>query len=62
MSVAKITIKSDVDIQRLPVDSEEQTFNKWNVKYTKSHILHSQCTTAEKCAAQNSDETCRFCV
>lgn len=61
MALAKITIKSDVDIQRLPVDSEEQTFTNWKVKYTKSHILHSQCATAEKCA-ESAQETCRFCM
>lgn len=61
MANDKISIKSDIDIQRLPVDTEEQTFNDWLVKYTKSHILHSQCTNADKCADE-SQETCRFCV
>ncbi|XP_065158009.1 TIP41-like protein [Atheta coriaria] len=52
---------SHVNIPRLPVDSEEQQFESWLIKYTKSHILHSQCTTADKCA-NTSSERCTFCV
>ncbi|XP_022909225.1 TIP41-like protein [Onthophagus taurus] len=53
-------IKTEVDIQRLPVDSEEHKFNDWMVKYKKSHILHSQCSTADRCST--SSEKCQFCV
>lgn len=55
------SIKGEIDIQRLPVDSEEHTFNNWVIKYRKSHILHSQCTTNEKCS-NNAEEKCQFCM
>lgn len=56
-----INVKSEIDIQRLPVNSEEHKFNNWIVKYTKSHILHSQCATADKCA-DKTQEPCQFCL
>lgn len=58
---AVINVKSDADIERLPVNSEEHKFNDWTVKYTKSHILHSQCTTTAKCADE-TQEKCQFCL
>ncbi|GJQ81204.1 hypothetical protein Trydic_g23372 [Trypoxylus dichotomus] len=54
-------IKGEIDIQRLPVDAEEHTFNNWTVKYKRSHILHSQCSTIEKCSA-TTDDKCQFCI
>lgn len=54
-------VKGDVDIQRLPVDFEEHKFHDWTVSYKKSHILHSQCVSPEKCAVSN-EEACLFCV
>lgn len=53
------TVKGLVDIQRLPVNSEEQRFFSWTIKYKQSHILHSQCTTPVVCAEK---EKCKFCV
>jgi len=56
------TIPNDTEadtIPRLPVNSEEEQFHDWIIKYTKSHILHSQCSTADKCA--NDSTTCDFC-
>lgn len=54
-------IKGEIDIARLPVNSEEQIFHDWTVKYTKSHILSSTCTTPEKCK-ENPSEQCNLCV
>lgn len=56
-----VHVKSGVDIQRLPVNSDEQKFQDWIIKYTKSHILPSQCSTADKCAGQ-INEKCPFCL
>lgn len=50
----------EVDIQRLPVNANENHFDNWTIKFTKSHILHSQCSTADKCAARA--EMCNFCI
>lgn len=52
---------NEIDIHRLPVNSEEYHFHDWTIKYTKSHILHSQCTSQEKCKS-NPEEQCQFCV
>lgn len=52
---------NEIDIHRLPVNSEEHNFHDWIIKYTKSHILHSQCTSTDKCN-QNDQETCQFCM
>ncbi|KAJ8929504.1 hypothetical protein NQ314_017797 [Rhamnusium bicolor] len=54
-------IKGEIDIQRLPMNFEEQTFNNWTVKYTKSHILHSLCTTIEKCKEEPGGQ-CLLCL
>lgn len=53
-------IKGEIDIQRLPVNEEEYKFNNWTIKYKKSHILHSLCTTPEKCK-ENATEQCLLC-
>lgn len=53
--------KSEIEIQRLPVNSEEHIFNDWIVKYKKSHILHSICATSEKCK-NDSNEPCLLCL
>ncbi|KAG8223203.1 hypothetical protein J437_LFUL000369 [Ladona fulva] len=49
--------KSNVDIQRFPVSSEECTFHPWTIKYEQSHILHSKCPKGGDC----KDEVCAFC-
>jgi len=48
------------DILRLPVNSEEYTFNSWQVKYKRSHILHSKCSNEKHCGDEVS-ENCLFC-
>ncbi|EFA01841.1 TIP41-like protein [Tribolium castaneum] len=53
--------KNEIDIQRLPVNSEEHIFHDWVIKYKKSHILHSICTSAEKCK-DLSQEPCLLCL
>ncbi|KAG5882117.1 hypothetical protein JTB14_016880 [Gonioctena quinquepunctata] len=53
--------EGEIEIQRLPVDSEENVFNDWKVKYTKSHILHSICKSNETCKTK-SDEQCQLCL
>lgn len=55
------SVKGEIDIQRLPVDAEEHNFNNWTVKYKKSHILHSQCSTTERCNS-GCEEKCQFCM
>ncbi|VEN53842.1 unnamed protein product [Callosobruchus maculatus] len=52
--------KDAIEIQRLPVNSEEQVFHDWTIKYTKSHILHSICSSSEKCKDPASQ--CLLCV
>ncbi|KAK4886680.1 hypothetical protein RN001_002951 [Aquatica leii] len=49
------------NIQRLPVNTETFKINDWVIQYKKSHILHSQCKTADKCS-NSSNETCQFCI
>lgn len=49
------------DILRLPVDSEEHSFNSWQVKYKRSHILHSKCSNEELCRDETS-ESCLYCL
>jgi len=49
------------DILRLPVNSEEHTFNSWEVKYKQSHILHSKCSNNKHCGDEAS-ESCLFCL
>ncbi|KAF5302934.1 hypothetical protein FQA39_LY02114 [Lamprigera yunnana] len=51
-----------VDIKRLPVNSEEHTFNDWLIKYGKSHILHSQCNETDRCKKSQFKEACQFCI
>lgn len=56
-------VKSNVDIQRLPVNSEEQYFHPWNVKYEQSHILHSKCPKEGGCNSNDEDaHLCAFCI
>ncbi|KAF5308104.1 hypothetical protein FQR65_LT00647 [Abscondita terminalis] len=58
------SMASDVEtteIQRLPVNSESFNINNWIIQYKKSHILHSQCNTADKCS-NPSNESCTFCL
>ncbi|KAL0279099.1 UNVERIFIED_CONTAM: hypothetical protein PYX00_000721 [Menopon gallinae] len=52
------------DIPRLPVNSEQHRFFSWEVKYTKSHILSSQCTKDGKCnpGMTGEEEMCLFCM
>ncbi|KAJ8911038.1 hypothetical protein NQ315_004684 [Exocentrus adspersus] len=54
-------VKGEIDIQRLPVNFEEHKFNDWTVKYTKSHILHSLCTSSENCK-EKPLEQCLLCL
>ncbi|CAH1124635.1 unnamed protein product [Ceutorhynchus assimilis] len=54
------TPKSELEVHRLPTDAEEFEFNGWLFKYTKSHILHSLCSTPEKCKSQQ--EQCLLCL
>ncbi|KAL3266249.1 hypothetical protein HHI36_010429 [Cryptolaemus montrouzieri] len=61
MSMSEANLKDDGDIQRLPVNSELFTFNNWIIKYTKSHILHSGCTTPESCK-DPSGSSCLLCI
>lgn len=53
--------KNDGEIKRLPVNSEEEKFHDWTVKYKKSHILHSQCSTPIICS-ESEGEHCTFCL
>lgn len=55
------TAKDEIEIARLPVNAEEFSYNEWTMKYTKSHILHSICTTAEKCKTHCKDQ-CLLCL
>lgn len=58
----KVTYANEqVDIKRLPVNSEEEKFHDWTVKYKKSHILHSQCSTPMICH-DNETNCCAFCL
>lgn len=54
-------VKGDIEIQRLPVNAEEYLINDWTIKYTKSHILHSICTTNEICTS-HPEQRCLLCV
>uniref|UniRef100_A0A6M2DR86 TIP41-like protein n=1 Tax=Xenopsylla cheopis TaxID=163159 RepID=A0A6M2DR86_XENCH len=47
-------------IAALPKNSEEFTFRDWHIKYTKSHILHSQCVNPVVCQG-STNEKCLFC-
>lgn len=55
------SVRKEVDVQRLPTDAEEFECNGWTFKYTKSHILHSLCTTAETCK-NCPEEQCLLCL
>lgn len=52
-------LKGEIDIQKLPVDSEEHKFNSWKVKYKKSHILHSKCVNGP---CQDDENKCLLCI
>ena len=52
--------KNTVDVLRLPVNTEEHTFQSWQVKYKRSHILHSKCSNESGCADNN--DCCSFCL
>ncbi|XP_019877198.1 TIP41-like protein [Aethina tumida] len=54
------TVKGEIDIQRLPVNSEEYESSGWLFKYTKSHILHSICPSGDKCK-DNDENACLLC-
>ncbi|CAH1159651.1 unnamed protein product [Phaedon cochleariae] len=56
-----INDKGEIEIQRLPVDSEEYKINDWTMKYTKSHILHSICPTKDVCNS-TPNEQCLLCL
>ncbi|XP_048525937.1 TIP41-like protein [Dendroctonus ponderosae] len=59
MSLEKV--QGEVEVFRLPADAEEFEWNNWKFKYTKSHILHSLCTSPEKCKNQPVDQ-CLLCL
>ncbi|KAK5643635.1 hypothetical protein RI129_007480 [Pyrocoelia pectoralis] len=60
VNIAK-TSADNIDINNLPINSEEYKINDWLIKYKKSHILHSQCSTTEKCA-DSTYPPCPFCM
>ncbi|XP_057660256.1 TIP41-like protein [Diorhabda carinulata] len=51
----------EIEIHRLPVNSEEYTINDWTMKFTKSHILHSICTNNDACNSK-PEERCLLCL
>lgn len=53
-------VKGEIEISRLPMDSEEYNIEDWTIKYTKSHILHSICNTVEKC--KTPQDQCLLCL
>ncbi|KAF7277730.1 hypothetical protein GWI33_009277 [Rhynchophorus ferrugineus] len=55
------SVKGEVDVQRLPTDAEEYSYCGWLFKYTKSHILHSLCTTSEQCKT-HPESQCLLCL
>lgn len=54
-------VKGEVDVQRLPTDAEEYSYSGWLFKYTKSHILHSLCTTRDQCE-NLPEKQCLLCL
>ncbi|KAB0799154.1 hypothetical protein PPYR_07034 [Photinus pyralis] len=57
---AKATI-DNININNLPINSEEYKINDWLFKYKKSHILHSKCSTPDSCK-NDSCTPCVFCM
>lgn len=55
-------IESATELTKVNVDSEEQQFHDWNIKFKQSHILHSQCSTPFVCKKPNNPEKCLFCM
>ncbi|XP_030758492.1 TIP41-like protein [Sitophilus oryzae] len=53
--------KGEIDVQRLPTDAEQFDCNGWVFKYTKSHILHSLCTTSDQCKNE-PEKQCLLCL
>ncbi|XP_050307792.1 TIP41-like protein isoform X1 [Anthonomus grandis grandis] len=53
--------KDDAEVGRLPTDSEDFEWQGWKFKYTKSHILHSICSSPEKCKS-TPEEQCCLCL
>lgn len=47
--------------KQVPIDSEQYTFENWTIKYKKSHILNSLCTTPDKCEKSTKD-CCLLCT
>ncbi|GLH01510.1 TIP41-like protein [Gryllus bimaculatus] len=54
-----VQTKSNIDIMRLPVNSEEHTFGDWELKFKQSHILHSKCYQSDVCGPS---DPCFFCL
>lgn len=54
------SVKNPVDLNHLPVCSEEQNYSGWTVKSKKSHILSSKCTSDGNCV-KDSENECQFC-
>ncbi|XP_066257184.1 TIP41-like protein [Euwallacea similis] len=53
--------KGELEVNRLPTDAEEFEWSGWTFKYTKSHILHSLCSSSEKCKKQAAEQ-CLLCL
>lgn len=59
--MSKSEVNEDSPIQRLPINSEQYTFNNWIIKFKKSHILNSMCTTPNICSDTTKD-CCILCT
>lgn len=59
--MANNNVLGEIEVNRLPTNAEEFEWNGWAFKYTKSHILHSLCTSADKCKNQ-PEEQCLLCL
>lgn len=55
-----VKVHGGIDILRLPVSKEEHNFPPWNIKYTRSHILHSKCSKSEDGCGDK--DACQFCI
>lgn len=56
-----VETRTNIDILRLPVNSEVHRFGEWELKYKQSHILHSKCYKDGECCADSKD-VCFFCL
>ena len=58
-----VQVQGGIDIIRLPVSEEEHIFPPWQMRYKRSHILHSKCIKDEDSFCdENCPEPCLFCV